>query len=115
MEIKDYCIHKNKIIFKPNFNDKLDNYFDIISKYNELIFSNYDDYNITIKTNNDNGYKCHSNYKYSKFNQHVIILQNITHLSFGDYFNKQVNLLNIKHIKLIVIILKKLNFVNFLI
>ena len=35
METEEYWIHENKIIFKPNFNNKLDNYLDIISKYNE--------------------------------------------------------------------------------
>ena len=60
---KNYWIYENKVIFKPNFNDNLDDYIDIISKYNELIFSNYDDYNITIKTNNKYCYEYHHNYK----------------------------------------------------
>ena len=46
METTDYWIYEDKVIFKPNFNDNLDDYFDIISKYNELIFSNYDYHNI---------------------------------------------------------------------
>ena len=100
METKDYWIYENKIIFKPKFNAKLDNYFDIISKYNELIFSNYDDYNITIKTNNRYYREYDKNYKLSKFNQQVIIPQNVTHLTFGYYFNQKVNLPNIKYIKL---------------
>ena len=90
METKDYWIYENKIIFKPAFNDKLDNYLDIISKYNELIFSNYDDYNITIKTNNKYCKKYNKNYKYSNFDKQVIIPQNVTHLSFGREFNQQV-------------------------
>ena len=63
METKDYWIYENKVIFKPNFKDKLDDYIDIISKYNELIFSNYDDYNITIKTNNKYCDEYKQNYK----------------------------------------------------
>ena len=101
METKDYWIYKNKIFFKPNFNDKLDNYIDIISKYNELIFSNYNDCSITIKTNNIYCNKYKQNYKESNFNQQVIIPQNITHLTFGNSFNKKVNKfpLNLKTIK----------------
>ena len=82
METKDYWIYENKVIFKPKFNGKLDDYIDIISKYNELIFSNYDDCNITIKTNNKYCDEYKQNYKSSKFNQQVTIPQNITHLTF---------------------------------
>ena len=87
---KNYWIYKNKVIFKPNFNDKLDDYIDIISKHNELIFSNYDDFTITIKTNNLYYEKYYDNYKGSKFNQQITISQNITHLTFGEDFNQQV-------------------------
>ena len=86
----NYWIYENKVIFKPNFNDDLDDYIDIISKHNELIFSNYNDFTITIKTNNFYCDKYHHNYKRSNFNQQVIIPENVTHLSFGDNFNQQV-------------------------
>ena len=92
METEDYWIYENKIIFKPNFNNKPDIYQGIISKYNELIFSNYDDYNITIKTNNRYYREYDKNYKLSKFNQQVIIPQNVTHLTFGEEFNQQVTI-----------------------
>ena len=82
METKDYWIYKNKIIFKPNFNDKLDNYFNIIS--------NYDNYNIAIETNNKYCKDYKENYKLSKFNQQIIIPANVTRLTFGSDFNKQV-------------------------
>src|SRR3990167_5408839 len=95
METEYYWIYENKIIFKPKFNAKLDNYFDIISKYNELIFSNYDDYNIIIETNNYFYFKYEQNYEYSHFNQEVEIPQNITHLIFGENFNQQVILCGI--------------------
>src|SRR3990167_1789965 len=88
--MKDYWIYENKIIFKPHFNNKLDNYLDIISKCNELICSNYDDYNITIKTNNEYCNEYNKNYKYSKFAKQIIIPQNVIHLTFGCYFNQQV-------------------------
>ena len=37
----NYQIYENKIIFKQKFNDNIDKYYDVISNYNELIFSNY--------------------------------------------------------------------------
>src|SRR3989338_6154296 len=90
METKDYWIYENKVIFKPNFKDKLDDYIDIISKYNELIFSNYDDYNIIFKTNNKYYNEYRENYEPSQFNQQIKIPQNVTHLTFGGHFNQQV-------------------------
>ena len=64
METKDYWIYENKIIFKHNFNAKLDDYIDIITKCNEIIFSNYDNYDIIIKTNNKFCHEYKHNYKY---------------------------------------------------
>ena len=90
METKDYWIYENKIIFKPNFNAKLDDFIDIITKCNELIFSDYNDYNITIKTNNKYYEEYGQNYKISKFNKSVIIPQNVTHLTFGSWYDQQV-------------------------
>ena len=90
METKDYWIYENKIFFKPNFNAKLDDYLDIITKYNELIFSDYDYCDITIKTNNIYCSKSGQSYKGSKFNQQVIIPQNITHLTFGHWFDQPI-------------------------
>src|SRR3990167_4952596 len=88
METEDYWIYENKIIFKPNFSNKLDTYFDIIYKYNELIFSNYNDYNITIKTNNKYYEEYDKNIIYSYFNQQLTIPQSVTHLTFGWRFNQ---------------------------
>ena len=87
---KNYWIYENKVIFKPNFNDNLDDYIDIITKHNELIFSNYDDFTITIKTNNLYCYKYCYYYNKSKFDKQVIIPQNITHLTFDWKFNQPV-------------------------
>ncbi len=85
MEELPYWIIDNKLIFKPDFNDELDNYYDVISQHNELIFSNYNDPEITIKTNNK--YLIyHSDYNDSTFNKNIILTENITNLSFGDYF-----------------------------
>ena len=90
METEYYWIYENKVIFKPKFNGKLDDYIDIISKYNELIFSNYDDYNIEIETNGEYFHIYNNIYKKSKFNQSITIPENITHLIFGENFNQQV-------------------------
>ena len=100
---KKYLIYENKVIFGPEFNDKLDDYIDIISKYDELIFSNYTyteydgnyDCTMTIKTNNmyciNNRHKnIGSQFIGSKFNQCVTIPQNITHLNFCYYFDQKV-------------------------
>ena len=71
IETKDYWIQDNKFIFKPKFNSSIYKYYDLISEYNELIFSNYFNVNICIETNN----KYYSYYyKYhigSIFNQEI--------------------------------------------
>src|SRR3990167_2188447 len=90
METEDYWIYENKIIFKPYFSNKLDTYLNIISKYNELIFSNYNDLDITIKTNNKFFREYFINYKCSNFDQRVMIPINVTHLTFGHLFNQQI-------------------------
>ena len=48
----NYWIITDTIIFKPEFNNELDGYIEIISQYKKLIFSNYNEPEITIKTNN---------------------------------------------------------------
>ena len=48
-----YWIIGEAIIFKPKFNECLDDYSDIISNYRILIFSNYIDPYKTLKNNND--------------------------------------------------------------
>ena len=81
-----YWIVDDKLIFKPEFNEELDNYYDVISQYNSLIFSNYNDSLITIKTNNKYNDKYENNYKCSKFNKKIKLTSNITYLSFGFFF-----------------------------
>ena len=82
-----YWIVDETLIFKPEFNEELDNYYNVISQYNKIIFSNYNDPEITIKT--ENKYNCEHNDKYKKsiFNKKLKLTKNITHLSFGDCFN----------------------------
>jgi len=61
----NYWIEDGWLIFKPEFNEELDEYYDIINKYNKIIFSNYYDPLIAIKTNN----KYNRNYKDNKYVQ----------------------------------------------
>ena len=63
-ETENYWIwNDNTLVFKP-FNKPLDDYINIISKYDKLIFSNYRDIDICIETNNQ--YKREYNFNYSK-------------------------------------------------
>ena len=57
IETNDYWILDNKLIFKPKFNESIEKYYDLISNYDTLIFSNYNDVNICIETNNKYEYK----------------------------------------------------------
>ena len=97
-ETEDYLIsNDNILLFKPEFNKSLINYIDIISKYDKLIFFNYNDIKIFISINN----KFDDYYLYSKFNKPIYILpSNITPLNFGSNFNQEVNNLppNLTHL-----------------
>ena len=92
IETSDYWIQDNKFIFKPEFNSSVQVYIDLISELDELIFSNYDDVNICVGTNNkyDENYK--KNYKQSKFNCQVELPKKLLGLSFNWEFNRQVEL-----------------------
>ena len=89
---KHYWIYEDYFIFKPEFNDELNIYQNMIMKCKRLIFSNYDDYKICIETNNKCKEKYNNNYKVSKFNKvlgdtfnHLI---NLRQLTFGCCFNQ---------------------------
>jgi hypothetical protein len=73
---KDYWIYEDKFIFKPKFNKSIDKYADIIKNYSQLIFSNYDNLEIYIGTNNEYLDKYNKNYTVSKFNQPLTNLLN---------------------------------------
>ena len=89
IETLDYWIVDNKFIFKPEFNKSIIKYIDVISNCDTLVFSNYDDVNICIQTN-DFDKKNYDNYKGSKFNQEVKLPENITQITFGESFNQKV-------------------------
>ena len=42
MENLSYWIYKEKLIFKSEFNQDLESYYELILQYNTLIFSNYE-------------------------------------------------------------------------
>lgn len=94
MTNKNYLIYKNKIIFADIFDEPLDKYFEIISKHNYLIFSNYNDIDFTAIINNkfifgyNNCDNLYLQFNTSIFNQKIQFLpNNITHLKFGYRFN----------------------------
>ena len=89
---ENYWIVDNWLIFKPEFNEELNEYYDIINKYSKIIFSNYNKPLIVIETNN----KWNKEYNYiyipCEFNKKIDLLNNInlTHLTFGKYFNQEI-------------------------
>ena len=69
---KTYWIVDDTIIFKPKFNEYLDDYTQIISNYKTLYFSNYNDPHVALKNNN-------------------IFVQNSDNLFCGSLFNQPLN------------------------
>ena len=57
----EYLVQNNTVIFTPYFTNKIKNYIGVISKYNNLIFSNYDSLEIVLETNNIDDYKYNKN------------------------------------------------------
>jgi hypothetical protein len=89
-----YWISDDKFIFTPNFSDPLDeNLLHLIRGYKKLIFSDYDNSNITIKTNNKYEDEYFRNYSMSQFNQPIdgLMDSKLTHLVFGYSFNQPVS------------------------
>lgn len=88
----NYWIYEDYFIFKPEFNGLIDDCIPMISNYKKLIFSNYDNYELCIETNNEYIDKYSENYKKSKFNQPLEnSLNNLTQLvelTFGNLFNQ---------------------------
>ena len=92
----NYWIVDDLLIFKPSFNEELTNYYEIINKYKKVIFSNYNDPLIAIKTNNKFEYEYDDKHIQSDFNKEIYLSNNInlTHLTLGDSFNTEINLSN---------------------
>ena len=81
--MKNYWVKDNQIIFKPEFNESINKYQRVIFKCNGFIFGNYDELEIILETNHNYKKKYHFNFKYSKFNQKIILPRQIINLSFG--------------------------------
>jgi len=54
----NFWIVNEWLIFKPEFNEELTYYYDIINKYKKVMFSNYNKPLIAIEINNDCSKKC---------------------------------------------------------
>ena len=92
----NYWIEDDLLIFKPSFNDDLLNYYDMMKKYKKIIFGNYNDLFMTLKTNNEYEHDYKDNYIRGEFNKKIDLSNNInlTHLTFGLDFNQEINLSN---------------------
>jgi len=92
----NYWIVNEWLMFKPSFNEDLLNYYDIINKYKKIMFSNYNDPLIAIKTNNKYESEYDYNYINNKFNKEIDLSNNInlTHLTLGIIFNQEIDLSN---------------------
>ncbi len=91
IETNDYTICNDTLIFKPEFNKRIDKYADLIQNYTQIIFSNYEDLEALFETN-----RCLSKYinkfKQNQFNKQFKLNQNLTHLTFGHNFNQKIQL-----------------------
>ncbi len=88
----DYWIIGEYLIFKPEFNDSLDKYSNLLNKYTRLIFSNYNDWKICFETNNEYMNVYDKQHIGSKFNKPIELNQNLTHLTTGYEFNHLIEL-----------------------
>jgi hypothetical protein len=87
----NYWIVDDLLIFKPEFNEELTDYYDVINKYKKIKFSNYNDPLIAIEIHNLYNDKYIKKYIKNKFNQKIDLSNNInlTHLTFKYKFNKK--------------------------
>ena len=82
-----YWVHDDKIIFQPSFDNNKFKHLKIIKKYKCLIFSNYNDFNISLKTNNEYVFEYDKFYYRSCFNKKIYLPENLLLIYFGFYFN----------------------------
>ena len=91
-ESEYYWVKDDTIIFKPDFDEPLnDKHFDIIKKCSKVIFSNYNSPSIAIETNNDFELKYSAYWKQNKYNQPIQLIPEINELFFGMNFNQSIN------------------------
>ncbi len=96
------------LIFKPQFNGSLDKYKDSLNKCTHLIFSNYDDWKLCIKTDNQRNKIYSTQFVGSKFGnvigsiffliktcwfiKPIELNQKLTHFTMGERFNQPIQL-----------------------
>lgn len=97
---ENYWIVYNNFVFKPEFNEIIkDEYYEQMSNYDTLIFSNYRNPKISIETNNQYMNEYHFEWIGSKFNQPLNLPHSITNLILGEHFNQYINLhSNLSHL-----------------
>ena len=91
-EFEDYWTNNKTIIFKPDFDELDDNYYEIIDKHAEIFFTHYNNISDALKQKNNENYL---NYKYyigSKFNQEIKLPEGLKSVIFGHNFNKKIKL-----------------------
>ena len=90
-KFKKYYIINDTVIFFNNFDEELEDFFDIILQYQKISFSEYK-LPCFSDTNYHYEYYNHKNYKeYGKFNRTVDYLPyKLTHLKLSHNFNKTV-------------------------
>ena len=106
-----YWIVDSAIIFKPSFNECLDDYIDIMSNCRILIFSNYNDPHIALKNNNSCYHNDNDSYIESSFDQcldNLLNLKNLEQLYLGVNFRSSLNnsLLNLTNLKKLILSLR---------
>jgi hypothetical protein len=95
-----YWIYDNKLIFKPDFDESLDDYLDLLKNCTQLIFANYDSLDLVIKTENKYLSKYMRSYRDSQFSQSFVNSlnnsNNLTSLTLRSTYNKSLFNLVIK-------------------
>lgn len=99
---ENYWIFDKKFVFKPGFNEILiDEYYEVMTNCDTLVFANYLNPYVSIETNNQYLNKHHDKWIGSKFNQSFNLPHNITNLILGEHFNQYINLhSNLTHLTL---------------
>jgi hypothetical protein len=93
LEPTDYTCYNSIVVVHYNIDKFID--FNLINgDFNKIIFSDYDDIEICIKINNMYDDEYYNNWTKSKFNQPIILTNNLTHLTFGYRFNQPIILTN---------------------
>lgn len=89
----NYWIHNNSLIFKPHFNEPLENFYQVVTDYETLIFANYNELNVINCIDNVYDAEVVDYIKTSKFNYPITKLHNnLKKLSLGFNYNKCISL-----------------------